>query len=197
MEQVYQDTEREIIKKISNGDHRAFRQIFDQYKDVLYGYSLKLTKSQEMAEEAVQETFIKIWQSRSGLNTELSLKAYLYKITQNHIFNTLRKAANHSKLKEEIFYQQLNTHFSTEDQIVYHELEVFKEKAIADLPARRQLIYKMSRTDGLSHEEIAAQLGISQHTVKDQMVKALKSIKKYLKIHTDIAVSVVLSFCSF
>nr|WKN37358.1 RNA polymerase sigma-70 factor [Tunicatimonas sp. TK19036] len=192
MRKNYQENEREIIVKVTKGDHQAFRQVYDQYKDVLYGYSYKLTKSAEMAEEAVQETFMKVWQNRAHLDADLSIRAYLYKITQNHIFNTLRNAAYSDKLKQEVFYSRINTHFSTEDQVVYHDLEGFKEKAIASLPARRQLIFQMSRSQGLSHEEIASQLGISQHTVKDQIVKALKSIKKYLQVYTDIALGLVL-----
>lgn len=192
MEDKHSNNEQEIIKKIAEGDHHAFREIYDCYKDLLYGYSFKLTKSKLMAEEAVQEIFMKVWNNRRKLNPELSIKAYLYKITQNHIYNVLRNAAYNDKLREQIFYHRLNSHFSTEDQVIYNELEAFKDQAIACLPARRQMIFRMSRVQGLSHEEIAGQLGISQHTVKDQIVKSLKSIKEYLKIHADIAVSITL-----
>ncbi len=192
-----ENIEREIIKKVSEGDHGAFRRIFDQYKDILYGYSYKLTKSQTLAEEAVQEVFLKVWQNRQTLDADRPIKAYLYKITQNHVYNTLRNAAYNDKLKQQIFYRCLNTHYSTEDQVIYRDLETFKDQAIDRLPARRQLIFRMSRVQGLSHEEIANQLGISQHTVKDQIVKALKSIKEQLLTHTDIAVSVILGLLLF
>lgn len=184
--------EREIVEKVAKGDHQAFRIIFDEYKDVLYGYSYKLTKSNELAEEAVQEVFLKFWQNRRDLNADLSVKAYLYKITRNHLFNLLRNAAYDHKLKQQLFYNYQGAHYSTEDQLVYRDLETFKDKAIANLPPKMQLIFQMSRIQGLSHKEIAHQLGISQHTVKDQIVKALKSIKEYLRIHTDIAVNIIL-----
>lgn len=179
-----------IVRRVSEGDHRAFRQIFDRYKDVLFGYSCRFTKSPPLAEEIVQEVFLKVWQNREKLDPQLSVKSYLYKLTQNLVYNTLRNAAYDNKLKQQIFYRCLNTHYSTEDQVIYRDLEVFKDKAVACLPAKRQLIFRMSRVQGLSHEEIAEQLGISPHTVKDQIVKALKSIKKQLRTHTDIAVSI-------
>ncbi len=192
MVQNSKNIEREIIEKVAKGDHQAFRVIFDQYKDVLYGYSYKLTKSSVLAEEAIQEVFLKFWQNRRDLNADLSVKAYLYKITRNHIYNMLRSAAYDQKLKQQLFYNGQDAHYSTEDQLVYRDLESFKDKAVASLPPKRQMIFQMSRTQGLSHEEIALQLGISQHTVKDQMVKALKTIKKYLRMHTDIAVNILL-----
>ena len=191
------NTERKIIKRLSEGDHTAFRHVFDQYKDVLYGYSYKLTKSQILAEETVQEVFLKVWQKRQTLDADRPIKAYLYKIAQNHVYTTLRNAAYNEKLKQQIFYRHPHTHNSTEDQVIYRDLEQFKDSAIACLPAKRQLIFRMSRVQGLSHEEIANQLGISQHTVKDQIVKALKAIKKQLLVHTDIAVSIMLSWLIF
>jgi RNA polymerase sigma-70 factor (family 1) len=184
--------EREIVEKVAKGDHQAFRIIFDQYKDVLYGYSYKLTKSNVLAEEAIQEVFLKFWQNRRDLNPDLSVKAYLYKITKNHLFNLLRNAAYDHQLKQQLFYNRRDTHYSTEDQLIYRDLETFKNQAIANLPPKMQQIFHMSRTQELSHKEIAHQLGISQHTVKDQIVKALKSIKEYLRMHTDIAVNIVL-----
>lgn len=189
--------EATVIKKVSEGNHLAFRQIFDQYRDRLFGYSYRFTKSQMLAEEVVQEVFLKLWQNRETLDAQLPIKPYLYKITQNLVYNTLRKAAYDNQLKEQVFYRYHNTYYSTEDQVIYRDLETFKDRAIERLPAKRQRIFRMSRTQGLSHKEIAEQLGISQHTVKDQIVKALKSIKKQLQIHTDIAVSVMLGLLLF
>ena len=192
MKKNSKNIEREIVEKVAKGDHQAFRIVFDQYKDVLYGYSYKLTKSTVLAEEAVQEVFLKFWQNRRDLNPDLSVKAYLYKITKNHLFNMLRNAVYDHKLKQQLFYNRQNTHYSIEDQLVYHDLETIKNKAIANLPPKMQQIFQMSRIQGLSHQEIAHQLGISQHTVKDQIVKALKSIKAYLRMHTDIVVNIIL-----
>lgn len=171
----------------------AFKQIFDQYKGAVYGYSYKLTKSSTLAEETVQEVFLKIWQNRTKLDFTRPIKPYIYKIAQNHVYNTLRNAAYSDKLKEQIFYSQAIGHTITEDQIIYRDLEAFQERAIQALPTRRQLIFRMSRMEGLSHEEIAQRLDISPNTVKDQIVKALKTIKAQLHVHTDIAVSITLS----
>lgn len=179
-----------LVCQIKQGDTNAFRQIFDQYRNVVFGYSYKLVKSQALAEEAVQEVFLKVWQHRHALNPSLSFSAFLYKITRNHVYNLLRKAVYDEQLKQQIFYHAQKSHHATENAVIYTELQSFAEKAIAHLPAQRQTIFRMSRFNGLSHDEIAQQLGISKNTVKDQIVKAVKFIKKYLQVHADITVTV-------
>ena len=197
LEKDYLNFEQTLTKKIAQGDHLAFRELFDRYKDVLFGYSYKLTKSQALAEEAVQEIFMKVWQNRKELNSHLSIKAYLFKIAQNHNYNILRKATYSDQLKKQIFYRCQNEYFSTEDQVIYLDLENFKNQAIATLPPKRKQIFQMSRVQGLSHAEIALQLGISQNTVKDQIGKAMKTIKKQLQIHADVALATLLASCFF
>ncbi|WKN31499.1 RNA polymerase sigma-70 factor [Porifericola rhodea] len=192
MQTLDSNTDAQLILSISLGDHHAFRVLFDKYRDVLFGYSFKFTKSKELSEEALQEVFMKVWQNRESLNPNLSIKSYLFTSIKNYTYNTLRNAAYDHKLKEQIFYRYMHAYNNTEDLLEYQELQAFKDKAVESLPPRRKLIFQMSRVEGLSHEEIAVKLGISPHTVKDQMVKALKSIKKYLQVHTDIAVGLIL-----
>jgi RNA polymerase sigma factor (sigma-70 family) len=94
--------ERTLVINLIAGDERAFRAIFDRYRDCLYGYCLKFTKSKEAAEEIVQDVFVKVWETRSNLNPDLSFKAYLYQITKNLAFNFLKKAAGESSFKKKI-----------------------------------------------------------------------------------------------
>ncbi|WKN44127.1 RNA polymerase sigma factor [Tunicatimonas pelagia] len=187
-------SETTLIKRVSQGDHLAFKQIFNQHKDAIFGYSYKFIKSSTLAEETVQEVFLKIWQNRAKLDPAYPIKPYLYKVARNHVYNTLRNAAYSDQLKEQVFYRQTACRNVTEDQVVYRDLEAFQEQAIQGLPTRRQLIFRMSRTEGLSHEEIAQRLNISPNTVKDQITKALRTIKEQLHIHTDIAVSIAILF---
>jgi len=175
------------------GDESAFRLLFEKYSKIVYKYACLLTKSPLLAEEAVQEVFMKIWQTKNLLDPERSFKSFIFTVTKHHVYNQLRKATNDDKLKAQVYYQQEFVCHTTENQIAFREMEKLQNEIISRLPTQRQLIFRMSRIQGLSHKEIAEKLGISTNTVKDQIVKATKTIKEYFRTHADVAV--VLVYC--
>ena len=175
-----------LIARLSAGDAAAFRQVFDLYHQKLYAFSLKFTKSRVLSEEIVQEVFIKVWENRAGLNPELSLGAYLYKITQNKVFDFLKKAALDQSVKKGLIRHVERMCDPIEADIFLAEYETIIKAAISQLPPQRKLIFEMSRDQYLSHEEIARQLGIAKNTVKVQIVKASRFIREYLHRHADI-----------
>lgn len=174
-----------LVEALKASEERAFRALFDLYHRNIYGYSISLLKSKELAEENVQEVFLKVWLHRENLDTAKSFKAYLFTIARNQAFNMLNKAANDAALKEEVF----NTSQEYYEQADYTVREDFCKKlekqAINELPPGRKKIFKMSRKKGMSYEEISTELGISVSTVKNQMSKALESLRMYLKAHDE------------
>lgn len=183
--------ERTLVIHLIAGDEGAFRAIFDRYRDRLYGYCLKFTKSKEAAEEIVQDVFVKVWENRSSLNPDLSFNAYLYQITKNLAFNFLKKAASETLFKKRILPYLEVAHSRPEDDCLYRDYERLADKVIKLLPPQRQLIFQMSRQSGMSHDEIATSLGISKNTVKGQIVKASKTIRDYFRLHSDIALGFI------
>ncbi|HVI46877.1 MAG TPA: RNA polymerase sigma-70 factor [Chitinophaga sp.] len=170
----------ECISKIKAGDTAAFRELFYAYKDALFGYACKLCRSPEMAEEAVQEVFMKVWINRQQLDPSLSIRAYLYTAIRHCIFNILKKAALDENLRQAVFYHQPVAANTTEDDVNAAELQRMKSRMLDMLPPQRKLIFCLSRIEGLSHEEIAIRLGISKNTVKDQIVKARRFLRQQL-----------------
>lgn len=187
------------VAQLKEGNERAFRKIYDLYHHKLYYYSLRFTHSGEAAKELVQEVFVKLWMVRENLNPDLSLQSYLYTLARHLNFKYLQKAASDSELREEIMHHYTAHYINTEDEFVYAEYLKIAEKAVEQLPPHRRLIFKMSRYEGLSYKEIAGNLGISINTVKNHLVKANKCIKKYLLVHTDIPVGILIliTFCLF
>lgn len=184
-------SEKELVKRLKNSDQSAFREIFYRYKDKLLSYCFRYTKSEAIAEEIIDDVLVKIWTNREYINPDLSFNNYLYTITRNHSLNFLKKAASNASLRENLFYYFEQCHCRPEDQLIYNDLTHIAEEAIASLPPQRRLIYQMSRKQAMSYEEIANHLGISKYTVKNQLVKALKSIRIYLSTHTEMDICLI------
>ncbi len=183
---------RHLIFRISNDDEVALGELIQLYSSKLFAYAIKFTKSRECAEELVQEAFVKVWTHRKGLNEALSFNAYLFTIVKHLAFDFLKKTAREEELKTALLENYSPPANPTESQYTYGEYEQAAFRAIENLSPKRQLIYKLSREEGMTYDEIALQLGISKNTVKEQISQAIKSIKEYLYVHSDIAI--VLSF---
>ncbi|TRX39437.1 RNA polymerase sigma factor [Flavobacterium restrictum] len=179
-------SEQLLVKELKNHNESAFRSLFDAYYQDIYGYSISILKSKELAEENVQDVFLKVWLHRENLNLEQSFKSYLFTIARNQAFNFLSKAANDVILKEELFYKSQKSHNQGDYSVREEDCKRLKKQAIKQLPPKRKQIFKMSRKEGKTYEEISQELGISVHTVKSQMSKALESIRLFFKIHDGI-----------
>ena len=126
------------------------------------------------------------------LNPDLYFRAYLYKITQNKVFDFLKKAALDQSVKRGLIRRVERMSDPIEAGIFLAEYEAIIKDAINQLPPQRKLIFEMSREQYLSHEEIAQQLGVARNTVKVQIVKASKFIREYLHRHADIPLPLTL-----
>lgn len=175
-----------ILRKLSSGDEKAFRRVYDTYKSKLYFYALKFTKNEHNAEEIVQQVFIKLWDSKHAIDPELSFDAYLFRITRNTTFNFLKRQALESLHKQKLMADTPQKDHQTEETLDYYECEALALEAIEALPEKRQIIFKMSHDEGMNAKEIAEMLEISVNTVKSQLIKASKTIKAHLLLHANI-----------
>jgi RNA polymerase sigma-70 factor (family 1) len=182
---MYPDlNEIQLLEELIKGNETAFRQIYFKYHGSLYRLALKFVKSEELAKEIVQDVFVKVWENRSHINKELSFSAFIFRITHNHIFNLLKRASREAALKNEMLAAAEKASNRTEYEMIAAEYESLATDAIEQLPPQRKIIFKLCRNEGKSYEEVSYTLGISKSTVRDHMVKAIKSIKDYLHAHT-------------
>lgn len=192
MSKVSTSSEKLLVQQLMAGNNKAFRKLFDTYRNDVYAYSISMLKTKVLAEEIVQDVFLKIWQHRDRLNPDLSFKSYVFTITRNLTFNLISKVANNRKLKEEVFYESQKSYSPIEDKIAETDYEIIKMKAIDQLPPKRKIIFEMSRNEGKSYDEISKELNISVSTVKGQMSKALATIKDFLQKHGDVTLLITL-----
>ena len=168
-----------LLLQVAEGSERAFRILFDQHHQRLGVHIYRLTKSQEMAEEIVQDVFLKVWINKAALAEVQNFQAYLYVMSKNHALNCLKKIAHDRVLiteLEEITYQMPDEE-SSED----HERYLLIDEAIDHLPRQQQKVYLLSRHGRLKQAQIADELQLSRETVKKYLKIASESVSCYIR----------------
>ena len=188
--------EFELLRSLQKGNDEAYLILYKRYHLLLYKWVLKFVKVPQLAEDLVQDVFLKVWQIRARLNPKQSFPAFIYKISRNKAFTMLKKIAADEKLRMQVMVQLSNTAESAENIILWHQYEQLLTKAIAQLPPQRQKVFKLCRQEFKSYEEVALALGISRNTVKEHIVMAVKNIKEYLIHYGDISFICIFFFLS-
>ncbi len=173
----------------------AFDAIYNKYCYKLREFIFLFLKQKEDTEEIVQEVFIKIWESRGKINIYASFESFLFTIAYNTTMSLLRKRMSETKSREYLkSLQQVSSAEQIIDEIQYKELKQKVESLLKHLTPRQEEIYRLSREEGLTHEEIARKLNISENTVNNHLVR----IMKFLKSHIDNSLAVnILFVCLF
>ncbi len=174
------DDEWLLIPALNNGDPSAFRRLYGDYSPRLYGFCKRFGLSPEDAREIVQETFIRIWLHRDQLRPGINFSSYIFTIARNLIYNSLRRTAYWEKYLHEAGLNQVAGATTTApgDE---RELQRLIGEAILQLPEKCRQIFRKSRYEGFSNQQIADELSISKSTVENQLNKALKTIRKFLE----------------
>lgn len=174
------DSEKVLLKMIAAGDERAFRQLFDRYKERFYAVVLKTTDSDEVAKDIVQDIFMNIWDKRKSLVDIDNPSAYFFTAVYRKVYQHYRKVAHEKKLLEEASPINASAN-TTEEMVLAHESNELISEAFEKLPPQQKLVFKLSRQEGFSREDVARQLHISPSTVKNHLTEALKFIRTFLR----------------
>lgn len=165
---------------LANGDTNAFEPFFEAYKKRVFGVALKMLKSETEAEEIVQEVFLSIWQARERLDTISDPEAYLFTITHNAIYTQLKKISRNQQLVLKVAQRISEKQNPTEEFMAVRETGKLIQEAIRLLSPQQRAVYELSRQSGLSYQEIAEEMHISQNTVRNHLSVARKTIRTFL-----------------
>lgn len=182
-----------LLYELSQGNELAFTKLYNEYKNVVFSTALKITKSKILAEEVVQDVFLKIWQNHENLAEITNIENYLFIISRNHIFDMIKKIARDTSLVIDSNYKSTSTN-DTEDAIKDDQYNVILNQIVDQLPPQQQKIYKMAKWDGLSHQKIGEDLGISTETVKKHMAQALKFVRTKISPYMNMFMTLLLFF---
>ena len=171
--------EKVLLAEIAAGDEDAFRKLFDFYKERFYSVALKMTRSDVVAEDIVQDVFMNIWNKRAGLVNVDNPSSYFFTAVYRRVYHHYRKIALEKKLLR-LTPPAKETVNTTEEMVLAHESSELISQAIGKLPPQQQLVFKLCKQEGLSREDVARQLHISPNTVKNHLADALKYIRTSL-----------------
>lgn len=185
-------TDQQLIHALKSGDQRAFELVYERYYRLVFYLALKMLKKEDLAEDAVQDIFIRFWRYRENLKAEGSIKSFLMTIGKNHLLNEIRN--NKNQILKHLLLQdkEEQTKNETENALYYKELNGIVQKGMEGLTNRKKEIFALKVLQGYSNQEIAEKLSISPNTVKFQLCQAKKSVRNYVEKYIGAVLSLFL-----
>jgi RNA polymerase sigma-70 factor (ECF subfamily) len=171
-----------LVFELKNGSYIAFKTLYAEYFDLLYGYVFGMIRSHTQAKEIVQDTFIKVWLHRAKIDPELSFKAWLFKIAKNQLLNDIKKNFSDPVFEDYLSHCENNQIVAQPDQ--EFDLELFRialVKAKQKLSPRQVQVFEMCKEEGLSATEVANKLNINEASVYNYLSQALSVLRNELK----------------
>lgn len=175
------------LHKVADGDPSAFRQLFDRYSDRVFGVAMNYTKSHTLAEEAVQEIFLKLWTKRASLPAIVQLESYIFILARNHVLNVLRGIAQEKAYLREQLQTAVPEGPPAPASLVMRKqsLEIL-EAALQLLPAQQRTVFRLTQQMGYSLPEAAAELGLSRNTVRNHLARAMAFLRSHVSKQENI-----------
>jgi len=185
--------ERSLIRQISQGDEKAFSEMHDRYRPVLYRFVFNILKSADLTNDSCQEIFIKIWEDRTRLHEVMSLKYYLLTVGKNHSLNVLKKVISEEKTLSAFISNYSEANNEVEEKMQSEEYLDFINSVLVTLTPQSRKIFQLCRQQGMSYDEAAIVMGISRNMIKKHMIRSMKIFKVAVEKDLGIAFSV---FCA-
>ncbi|MBO9634787.1 MAG: RNA polymerase sigma-70 factor [Chitinophagaceae bacterium] len=178
----------ELIHLLKEGDDNAFAEIYERYKQVVYRFGITLVKTPDLAEDLVQDVFIKLWDARGRLKTIHNFRSYLLRICHNRAIDLNKQIAANHKLVEQliVYYQSLPDPETELSQGDLNQYDSIVEDALNSLTPQRRKVYELCKKENKSYEEVAQELNISLNTVKVHMYQTLALLRSYILKHGNI-----------
>ena len=170
-----------IIHRLKQDDKTAVDDLFAFYYPRLYQFSKSILKMESEIEDVLQEVFLKIWLNRHKIQHTETFNAYISTITKHEVLNLIRSKLKDNHCRAQLYLFAVAEEYQFQNKLEFEEIKSGIDRIVSNLPEKRQQIFILSRTNGLSNKEIAQQLNISEKTVEDHITHAIKKIKSSLK----------------
>jgi RNA polymerase sigma-70 factor (ECF subfamily) len=150
-----------------------------------------MIKDEMIADELIQDLFLKIWQKREEIDPEQSFKAYLFTIAHNLVYDYFRKIAKDKRIVARLMINATDFYLHPDVMLKSKESHQLLMKAIDQLSPQRKLVFTRCKLEGKSYEETSLEMGISVATVNSHMTHSLRTIREFMLKNYDMAMIVV------
>lgn len=173
--------DQSLLQLLSQGDESAFDQLFHGNWDHVYSAAFYMTKSSELADDIAQETFLTLWRNRQDAAEIKNLKGFLYTSVKFQVHKAFRRMRVEDAFAVYMRHHSVDTEFAEQESLLaIKNLQETLHEGIAHLPPQQQRAFRLSREQGLTHDDISKLMGVSKKTVKDYIVRSLAFLRPLL-----------------
>ena len=167
-------TQDRLVEQLKQGDRQAFQLLYHQYGDKIFSLCWRLLADRQLAEDATQEAFVRVWRNANSFRGDSSFKTWLYRLATNVALDLVRK--------QKRWWLPQNWHSepeASEDLQDGLQLEAL-DRALLRLPEQQRLVFVLYAVEGYTHVEIAAMLNIASGTSKSHYHQARNNLKGWV-----------------
>ena len=189
-----------MINKIKNDNHEAFAEFINKHKDQVFRVAMGFMHDKSLAEDIVQEVFIKFWERRKGFEMKAKLSTYLYRVTTNMCINSIKRSkfstvfsSIKSKIDEnenpQTYESTINdeNQKSVDDNFKQEHIKIAMKKAIDTLPKKQKTAFILKKYEDFSYIEIAEIMELSTSSIESLLHRAKKNLQqKLVKVYNNL-----------
>ena len=178
MSQKYsQDEAQALVKALKEGNQLAFSIVYKTYAAQTFSLAFKYLLNKELAEDAVQNLFLKLWLKKEEIDETKPINRYLFTMLKNDLLNTLRDSKKNIYLLEDCLSMVLELEDNSQNENLKQEQMNIIQQALEQLSPQRRKVIEMKVSGKYSNQEIADKLNLSINTIKFQYSQSLKQIR--------------------
>jgi RNA polymerase sigma-70 factor (family 1) len=198
MNTINKEELQSLLHQVAVGEEAAFGRLFHLFSPNIYTTTFRIVNNEWIAEEVVQDVFLKIWVARASLVEVNNFDSWLYTMVKNISYDAIRRTQRDKHNFNLLVKDSISLYYPESDyQLQEKEFHKILNDAIERLPAKQKATYKLIKEENLKREQVAVELNISPETVKSNLDHAMRSIRAFCMAHLkDVPMIFILHFCS-
>lgn len=185
-------SDNNLISECGKDNLKAFDILFERYSSKLYRYALRYINDEHLAEEAMMDLMLWVWEKRHSINIEGEFQSYIFRAMKNATIKTIRKKPLVNEPIELFENDGMFKAQAADHQLIEREVELKYLEKLDMLSPQRKRVFQLSREEKLTHAEIASNMNISVFTVKNHIKASLSHFREHLKDLAEITTALIL-----